>query len=114
MLSNFHQMQVWIIAPVFMILVSSFLVVVPIALVPEDRITLGVAVVFILLGLPIFFFFAWDKFRLKIFNIISGLSAHSSLFFFYIFSLLYFRKGNTSHNHSIEHIFNTTQFRKQK
>ena len=107
MLSNFHQIQVWIVAPVFMIVVSLFLVVIPIALVPEERITLGIAIVFILLGLPIFIFFAWDKFRPKIFNKISGLSAHSSMSFHLYVLYFYFRKDNKTCNHSIEHIFNT-------
>lgn len=65
-------LQVWLPVPCFMILLSVFLVVAPMVFVPEQAITSAIALSITLLGLPIYFFLAWDRFRLKIFDTISG------------------------------------------
>ena len=55
-----------------MILVSVAIVVLPIALSPDERVVLVIAFDVTLLGVPLFFISPWDRARLRAFNIISG------------------------------------------
>ena len=58
--------------PILMILVSVAIVVLPIALSPDERVVLVIAFGVTLLGVPLFFIFSWDRARLRAFNVISG------------------------------------------
>jgi L-type amino acid transporter 9 len=63
--------KIWFIVPLFMILVSAFLVVVPIILVPNERPYIAVGLGIISSGVPVYFCFINEKFRPEVFNKIS-------------------------------------------
>ena len=52
--------------------VAVYLVVLPLALSPDQRVVIVIAFVALLLGIPVFFIFSWDRLRPKVFNKISG------------------------------------------
>ena len=66
------SLQVWIIVPVLMILIALFLVIVPIALVPKERVTSLIVISIILSALPIYLLFGWDRLRPNVINRFSG------------------------------------------
>ena len=47
--------------PILMILVSVAIMVLPIALSPDERVVLGIAFDVTLLGVPLFFISSWDR-----------------------------------------------------
>ena len=58
-----------------MLVVAIYLVVTPIVASPDERvvIAIGFAIGSILLAIPIFFFFVWDRLRPRVFDKISGM-----------------------------------------
>lgn len=56
-----------------MSLMTVFLIVVPIALVPDERLISVIFIGIVLLALPVYFFFGWEKLRPKFLNRLSGL-----------------------------------------
>ena len=55
-----------------MILVSMFLVTVPIIYIPNERLHFVLGLTIVLTGVPIYLFFIWERLRLEIFNKISS------------------------------------------
>ena len=55
-----------------LVLVSILLVLLPVILVPEERVSSLVAFGVILLGLPVYFFIGWSRLRPRFLNRIGG------------------------------------------
>ncbi len=55
-----------------MIVVSLFLIVVPVVLVPEERLISLIVILIILAGLPVYLFLGWERVRPKFLNRFSG------------------------------------------
>ena len=56
-----------------MLVVAIYLVVTPIAASPDERVIIAIGFGSILLAIPIFFFFVWDRLRPRVFDKISGM-----------------------------------------
>ena len=66
-----------------MILVSMFLVTVPIILVENERLYYFLAILLMLAGIPIYFVFIWGRFRPKAFSKISGKCIIKAIYMYY-------------------------------
>lgn len=84
-----------------MILVAVFLIAAPLVLVPNQRISTLIGLFLILLGIPVYYIFIWERYRPQIFNKISGMLCYKYLsmkivviHFYLLTNVLFYRETN--------------------